>query len=223
MVSILVSSINRISAAAINHYLTVLPSFEVERLNRLKHVNDFKLGLLGKMLLCAGLNLYGFGVEGMRCLRYGGTYKPFIQQGPWFNISHSGEYAVCALSESCEVGVDIEMIREIQLGEFASQWTKREWDAIITAPNPLRMFYHYWTRKESVIKADGTGLGIPLQGFDVSASAVFCNGKQWYLSEQVIDRNYSCHLATPIPESQVDLKKLEFMNDTPFWQSEYCD
>ena len=43
------------------------------------------------------------------------TGKPFVKGLPvYFSIIHSGDYAVCAVSD-CEIGIDIEKIRTIDL------------------------------------------------------------------------------------------------------------
>ena len=38
--------------------------------------------------------------------------KPYLENGPFFNVSHSEEYVVFVSDESREVGVDIEKINE---------------------------------------------------------------------------------------------------------------
>ena len=38
--------------------------------------------------------------------------KPYLDNGPYFNISHSGEYVILGIHPSRDVGVDIERIDE---------------------------------------------------------------------------------------------------------------
>lgn len=41
--------------------------------------------------------------------------KPYVKGLPvYFNISHSGDYAVCAVSD-CEIGIDIEKIKPVNM------------------------------------------------------------------------------------------------------------
>ena len=88
-----------------------------------------------------------------------------------FNMSHSGERFVVAVAFGMEPGVDVERIR---LRRSLARLTRRffspaEQRAVVSAPDPLGAFYRVWTRKEAVIKADGRGVSIGLDRFDVTA------------------------------------------------------
>ena len=88
--------------------------------------------------------------------------KPFFHSMPQchFNLSHSGPYALCALSDG-EVGADVEVIRPrrsflpqkvlsgIEFAWFRDQGSR--WED----------FYTLWTLKEARVKYTGTGLTLP--------------------------------------------------------------
>ncbi len=92
-------------------------------------------------------------------------------EGPCFNLSHGGNYAVLAVFRS-PVGVDIEPIGEkipiaiprryLQPDELA--WLERE-----TTPE---RFAWLWTRLESALKADGRGFGLERRDFSVLNSGM---------------------------------------------------
>jgi 4'-phosphopantetheinyl transferase len=89
-----------------------------------------------------------------------------------FNLSHSGEIALLAFARGRAVGVDIERIRENLEPEkiarrFFSQREQKELSALPPSERHVG-FFRCWTRKEAYIKARGTGLALPLDGFDVS-------------------------------------------------------
>jgi len=89
-----------------------------------------------------------------------------------FNLSHSGEIALLAFARGRAVGVDIERIRENLEPEkiarrFFSQREQKELSALPPSERYVG-FFRCWTRKEAYIKARGTGLALPLDGFDVS-------------------------------------------------------
>ena len=103
---------------------------------------------------------------------YGASGKPeLISGGLQFNLSHSGELAVIAISANTPVGVDIEQLSRIIDCEalIASFASPRERDAFAALPQQDRRlaFFHWWTRKEAVIKATGVGHSQPLDSFDV--------------------------------------------------------
>jgi 4'-phosphopantetheinyl transferase len=89
-----------------------------------------------------------------------------------FNLSHTGELALLAVSYGREVGVDIEQIRSLDdaasiAGRFFSAAENRAWLAVPDEQKPAA-FFNAWTRKEAFIKALGDGLSYPLDRFDVS-------------------------------------------------------
>lgn len=70
-----------------------------------------------------------------------------------FNSSHAGEVVICAFSNTYELGIDIEEIKDIELDAFKDQRTANEWRAVVQAESKQEAFYEYWTKKEAVIKA----------------------------------------------------------------------
>ncbi len=97
--------------------------------------------------------------------RYNPHGKPELD-GPGrvqFNLSHSQDRVVLALSRTHVVGVDIEVPR--QFGEDVARvaFTVAERAALARLPDDERRvaFYRYWTCKEAVVKALGCGLSLP--------------------------------------------------------------
>jgi 4'-phosphopantetheinyl transferase len=89
-----------------------------------------------------------------------------------FNLSHSEGVALYAFTRDREIGVDIELIRDIsEMEQIAERFfSTREKAVFHTLTNSRRKkaFYNCWTRKEAFIKATGEGLSLSLDGFDVS-------------------------------------------------------
>ena len=89
-----------------------------------------------------------------------------------FNLSHSAGLGVYALSVNCEVGIDVERIRQdLDIDAIGRQFfSSREIEAISALPQSERLhaFFNCWTRKEAYLKATGKGLAVPLDQFDVS-------------------------------------------------------
>lgn len=91
-----------------------------------------------------------------------------------FNLSHSGDFALLAITQNRKVGVDVERIRQgISSHVIAQQYfSKAEVAELQSLPITQReaAFFTCWTRKEAYIKAQGIGLSLPLESFDVSLS-----------------------------------------------------
>ena len=99
--------------------------------------------------------------------------KPYLLDFPRlsFSISHSETHALVGLSDSAEVGVDIEVIRAIgdRQGMAKSIFTANEQFALanVSPADADRYFLQGWTRKEACVKAIGQGLSVPPNGFEV--------------------------------------------------------
>ena len=89
-----------------------------------------------------------------------------------FNLSHSGSMALFAITRNMEIGVDIERVRsDFEYEKIAERFFSSNEVTIlntIPAEKKLEAFYHCWTRKEAYLKAQGKGLSLPLDSFNVS-------------------------------------------------------
>ncbi|MCL2865887.1 MAG: 4'-phosphopantetheinyl transferase superfamily protein [Lachnospiraceae bacterium] len=97
----------------------------------------------------------------------GDAGKPYVKNIPvHFNISHSGDFVVCAFSEQ-EVGIDIEQIKEIDLKIAYRFFSKSEYEDLFQQSiiHQLDYFFSLWTLKESYLKWIGSGMAIPLDSF----------------------------------------------------------
>lgn len=107
-----------------------------------------------------------------------GSYgKPYLAgelaaDGLTFNLSHSNEIGLVAVSQKRAIGVDIEFIRADLVDEQVARrfFSDREVTEYLALPVEQRKdaFFTCWTRKEAYIKALGEGLSMPLNQFDVS-------------------------------------------------------
>lgn len=79
-----------------------------------------------------------------------------------FNLSHSEEVALYAFARGCEVGIDVERIRETAGWERIAEryFAPGERAQLEAVPPELRTaaFFQLWTRKEAYLKARGEGL-----------------------------------------------------------------
>ena len=150
--------------------------------------------------------------------RLGAAGKPLLEGhgGPWFNVSHSGTFALLAIAADRRVGVDVERIRPIpdcELGMYFSEAEVREMERL---PEPERQpaFFRCWTRKEAYLKARGDGLGFGLQRFSVSLDTqrpprlLQVGGHPeepslWDLRDLALDPGYSASLAAEAPITEL--------------------
>jgi 4'-phosphopantetheinyl transferase len=88
-----------------------------------------------------------------------------------FNLSHSEDRALLGVSLRHELGVDLEKVRSnIETLSISRNYFFGSEREAIEAATPLErdsLFFRYWVAKEAVLKAQGIGLGFPLDRFRV--------------------------------------------------------
>jgi 4'-phosphopantetheinyl transferase len=88
-----------------------------------------------------------------------------------FNLSHSGEKCLIAISAGSPVGVDVERLRPLEDWREIAQrfFSEREYQRLLALPVGLVnvAFFATWSRKEAYIKALGLGLALDLSAFEV--------------------------------------------------------
>lgn len=117
--------------------------------------------------------------------------KPYAKNLPvHFSISHSGDIVICAVSD-CEIGIDIEKIRSINLRTAERFATKSEKEHIQKSENG---FFEIWTLKEAYFKCIGTGLGSDIKdvSFAVDNGCIACSEKGFHFSFYETEKNYIC-------------------------------
>lgn len=198
---------DRISERSFENILSILPISIKEKVKKFRRWQDAHASLLGKLLLMEGFKRFGIStsLEDLRFTAYG---KPCLRNvSVGFNISHSGNYVVCVLSEETDtIGIDIEEVKDIKIDDFQNIWTPSEWGEI--SQGEIKKFYQYWTKKEAVIKADGRGLSIPLKNIDVSKKQVLFNEAIYYTEHLDINKRYMVHLASKCKFSVVKIAYL---------------
>ena len=103
--------------------------------------------------------------------------KPHIEFAPGarkihFNLTHSANIAALAVSRDYALGVDLEQMRPIDPEIAKDHFSLRELRTLDSLPPGLWLagFYRCWTSKEALLKGEGMGLNLPLDGFDVEVS-----------------------------------------------------
>jgi 4'-phosphopantetheinyl transferase len=139
-----------------------------------RHRNRFIVGrgmlrvLLGRYLKCEPKALD---------FAYGAAGKPRLANHPeetalQFNLAHSDDLALIALTRIGQVGIDVERIRPLQDAEelVARFFSTREHQAFkrLDERKKPAAFFNLWTRKEAWLKATGEGIASSLHLVEVS-------------------------------------------------------
>lgn len=144
----------------LSYFKSLLTTDEINRANRYFLQKDHNRFIVSRGALRCILGKYidqpptevEFGI--------GGNKKPFLtnQPGIHFNISHSGDWIIIAVTSS-EIGTDIEQLRpDFEYQEIlADNFSLGEIKYLLDNSDPEK-FFLLWTRKEALIKISGKGL-----------------------------------------------------------------
>jgi 4'-phosphopantetheinyl transferase len=111
-----------------------------------------------------------------------------------FNVTHSGSIILIALTHTGSVGIDVERIdpamnfMEVATQSFTPAEVQRL-TSISDEPQQRRAFYQLWTQKESIVKADGRGLALALNSFELPH-------KSFHLHTLAINDHFAAAAAT---------------------------
>ncbi len=142
--------------------------------------------------------------------------KPFLEEsnGLEFNVSHSRDRLLIAVTAGRAVGVDIEFRRSgLAMESIAKRWFAPEEQMFFgAAENPADRFFEIWAKKEAYVKALGAGIykdlntfAVPLGGKPFSP-AVGQDG-QWFFQTLKIDSGYAAAVVSEVPPVPVNLRK----------------
>lgn len=155
-------------------YTSYLSEEEIQRSKRFKFHNDRVINIMARSSLRIVSGRYMPRDSNSIDFCYGTYGKPQFNfpTDLNFNISHSGKLIVLAFVNNSEIGVDIEKVKYdfdvLNLADNFFSSTEIKMLRDVSQENIHKAFYRCWTRKESFIKAKGSGLSFPLASFSVS-------------------------------------------------------
>lgn len=137
-----------------------LPEARREKTEKYRFEKDKRLSIGAGYL--QQLALKSAGLENEETV-FGENGKPYLKNGGfWFNLSHSGIYAVCAAGTE-ENGIDVEAVREAGDALIKRVCTPEEQSMLSALDNEKKQdaFFRLWTAKEAYMKLLGTGFSLP--------------------------------------------------------------
>lgn len=147
-----------------------LPHNSSLKAEKFRNTADIQRKMLGELMiraiLCAKYKVPAGNID----FEYSENDKPALKSydNIHFNISHSGDWVVCAFAEA-PVGIDVEKIRKVNFGIAKRFFSEEEVKDLFSMPehDQTDHFFDLWTIKESYLKAIGTGLTRSLSSFTV--------------------------------------------------------
>jgi 4'-phosphopantetheinyl transferase len=190
-------------------YLNSFPEKIRDNISAFKRWQDAHASLFGKLLLKKGLGDLGIdrSLSQLKYTRYG---RPYFENLLDFNISHSGTHIVCAFCGTGKIGIDLEEVKPIEIDIYKDIFHDEEWTRIATSQDKCQTFLYYWTAKESIVKAEGGGLNIPLKKIHVKEGTATLEQHVWYFTQVSLFENYILQVASDKMINNIRLQKLDF-------------
>lgn len=134
-----------------------------------------------------------------------------------FNISHSNDWIVCAISSIGKIGIDIEEILPIDINIAKEFLSNDEWKHLCNYHGKkVELFYKYWTLKEAFFKAIGIGINDLIKEINFAEldykNNIFkkeLNNDIWNFYHSMFNNNYALSLAV-----NKSIKTIKFYNLT---------
>lgn len=191
-------------------FLSELDSSEIETLPKLRG-KKFEVSLIGQIMtkqIVSNETLIPKENILISKTKFG---KPIIKRPSGSNldisISHSGNYLVIGICDIGKVGIDIELLKNIDFRVFKNCLSVDEERYINSGKEVaqrLANFYEIWTRKEACLKASGIGLQKPLPIMRLYPDRIKLkaeiryNSQQYYLST-LKKKNFIVSICTTRP------------------------
>lgn len=187
-----------------NKLLDLLSKDEISKANRFRFEKDRTCYILCRGFLRILLNSYLSIKPKNIIFEYNSYGKPELSQfqnskNIKFNISHSEDYFLIAITEKYDIGIDIEKIKKID--DFMiiaeSVFSDAEYNLLKKTPcnKQLKSFYSIWSQKEALIKASGKGVSFGLAHWsttlDIEKQNIKIDDQEYMLILFFVDNEYS--------------------------------
>ena len=194
-----------------------LPESRLNRYSSYSHPSNRLQSLAGEVLSRFAIHTFtGIANKDIE-IGYGENGKPFITnlENVHFNISHSGDFVVCAVSNNA-IGIDVERIRKVNLRIAERYFSTSELHDLLQLGEEERKTYFIalWTVKESYLKAIGKGLTQHLNSFTVTKSETGyrltgnANAESYHIEIQQLSKEYMLACCMAKQKSSLLMKEI---------------
>jgi 4'-phosphopantetheinyl transferase len=164
-------------SALLDRYRHLMSAAEIERQQRYRFERDRHRDLITRALVRTTLSRYAATAPTDWSFHEGEHGKPEIitpenseLPSPLrFNLSHSRDRVVCAVTLQHDIGIDIEYTDRhndvLTIAKHYFSASEREALLALPADRQRDAFFDYWTLKEAYIKARGEGISLGLAKF----------------------------------------------------------
>ena len=158
--------------------LSLLSDDELKRAERFRFEKHRHRWIAGRAMLRTILSAMTHRSPESVAFEYDEHKKPYLpcssgHERIHFNLTHSSDLALLAVTSVGPVGIDVERIKPLSsidtvVDRFFSIAERSAFSTMSGDEERLKAFYTCWTRKEAYLKALGCGISEPTNTFDVT-------------------------------------------------------
>ncbi len=190
-------------------YMTYLSDDEIQRVDNINNKIKKNQFVISRAIVKKLLSKYLSKIPNQIEFSYNKHGKPFVPEkynnhSLEFNISHSDIYGLIAITLYYKIGVDIQRVNhDINIDSLSERFfSEDEKEQLMKFDKNKRadVFHNCWVKKESFIKAIGSGVAYGLDNFSVSLEENHRNyvldlkNKKWYCYKLIEFENYKTAL-----------------------------
>ncbi|WP_121616725.1 4'-phosphopantetheinyl transferase family protein [Virgibacillus halodenitrificans] len=188
---------NSLSDDVIKQLIEFIPLEEKAKILKVRKRKDLQNSLIGKLMVRTIISYECKIPFDQTCILHTEYGRPILKldNPPDFNVSHSENWVLVGFSHTGRIGVDIELIREIDPQTYPLYLNKREIDYVKETDSPS-ISNELWSIKESLIKLLGCGLSYAPDKMVIDIN-LYRRGE--IKIENFISSNFEFHLSKALP------------------------
>lgn len=203
------AAIEKVSPAMLETWIKAcaeqLPAAKREQIMRLRPPLSRFNSAFGWLLVKFGFRHSGRTDFELSRIEFDERKKPRWPGEPYdFNLSHSGSLLACALTDDGMVGIDVEQVRPLQDHERMLEQILSPHETLSSACHDL--FFHYWTCKEAVIKAEGSGGVWDMPQVRLQETKAFYKDRNWQLYPLKLAHSYEACVASDRGDQNIHIE-----------------
>ena len=176
----------------IKYLFSILSVDERERAERFYQVKHRQEFILARGMLRVILGRYVGEDPASLVFKYSSKGKPSLSAHQLsFNLSHSQDLVIYAVSYLEKIGVDLEYQRKIEVESLAKRFfSLREYQYLKNVDEQEELFFRLWTAKEAYLKATGEGIAGGLEQAEITIGDSLSLPTPWSLSSFIPQAGY---------------------------------
>ena len=174
-------------------------------------ISERALHLVGRWMIKKAIEDFHLSLT-LHDIEYSEYGKPHFNDKFHFSISHSNNIVVGFFSTQQHVGVDTQYHIPINWADYRNVLSPTDMELIVQSSDKKKIFFELWSTKESIVKAEGTGISTELSEVQLIKNGGFlksmADGEKWETRIIKIQEGYSTSICAKHLPAELSITKL---------------